>query len=38
MASVLDKAFDVLRRIEERERKLDALMASVLNQAFAGVE
>jgi type I restriction enzyme, S subunit len=37
VASVLDRAQEVVRRIEERERKLDGLMASALNQAFADV-
>jgi type I restriction enzyme S subunit len=37
VASLLDKAHDALRHIEDRERKLDVLMASALNQAFAEV-
>jgi type I restriction enzyme S subunit len=37
IASLLDRAYEVLRRIENRERTLDALMASALNKAFADV-
>ncbi len=37
LVDVLDRAFDVLGRIEARERKLDALMESTLNHAFADV-
>jgi type I restriction enzyme S subunit len=37
IAEILDKAYEVLRRIEEREKMLDALLASALNQAFSGL-
>jgi len=37
IGSLLDRAYDVLRRIEAREKLLDALVASVLNQAFRGL-
>jgi type I restriction enzyme, S subunit len=35
IAEILDKAYDVLRHIDEREKMLDALLASALNQAFS---
>jgi type I restriction enzyme S subunit len=35
IASLLDRAYDVLSRIEAREKQLDAIIASALNQAFA---
>jgi type I restriction enzyme S subunit len=34
IANILDKAYEALRRMEEREKMLDALLASALNQAF----
>jgi type I restriction enzyme S subunit len=34
---LLDRAYEVLRRIEAREKLLDALVASALNQAFGGL-
>jgi type I restriction enzyme S subunit len=34
IAGILDKAYQVLRRIDEREKMLDALIASALNQVF----
>ncbi len=37
IAAVLDKAYEALRRIQEREKLLDALLASALNQAFTAV-
>ena len=37
IVSILDKAFEALRRIAYRERQLDALMESMLNRAFTAV-
>lgn len=34
---LLDQAYEVLHRIEAREKLLDALIASALNQAFGGL-
>lgn len=34
---LLDRAYEVVRRIEARERLLDALVASALNQEFGGM-
>jgi type I restriction enzyme S subunit len=35
IASQLDRAYAALRRMEERERQFDGLIASALNEAFA---
>jgi type I restriction enzyme, S subunit len=37
IASVLDKMYEVVQRIQERERTLDELLASALNEAFSGL-
>jgi type I restriction enzyme, S subunit len=34
---LLDRAYEVMRRIEAREKLLDVLLASALNQAFGGL-
>lgn len=37
IASLLDQAYEALHRIEAREKLLNALLASALNQAFSGL-